>query len=560
VTIQEFKPPGVISESESCDAHLRGNCPFSRIEDWPLHVTPFVIIPSYHRIIEGEMKGNFSVGEHLVSPSLNSISRFGTTSHIEPKAMHVLICLAEKAGQVISKEDLIQSVWARAFVTDDVLTGSVSALRKAFGDSAREPRFIETIPKNGYRLIAPVTWSEVAESISTQKLKELEQVKTTLTAPWSRGYLAKKISIAAVCILALALVMQFVSRSPFETSLATIVRAQDPHLLSRNRETQNPEAFRLYLMGRHYWNKRTKEGLDRAASYFQQSIDKDPTFAMAYAGLADTYNLMDEWGSASPRESFPRGKAAAMKALELDGSLAEAHASLAYVLSNYDWEWTKAENEFQTALRLNPNYATAHQWYAMHLASLGRFKEATIEIQKAQELDPLSSIIGVDAGEILYAEGHYAAAIEQYKKTLEFDPTFAGAHSDLARAYERAGEYRDALEELQKASKLNGVELTQGLSRVYAKSGYRGVLIRRIQLELEERSKGRNGSALEIASNYLALGQRSEALDWLQKAYEDHDSCAVFETASVDFDALRNDIRFEQLSRRTGLTQIHRQN
>jgi DNA-binding winged helix-turn-helix (wHTH) protein/tetratricopeptide (TPR) repeat protein len=507
------------------------------------------------------MRGNFSVGEYFVSPSLNSISRFGATSHIEPKAMHVLVCLAENAGQVISKEVLIQKVWARAFVTDDVLIGSISALRKALGDSAREQLFIETIPKNGYRLVAPVDWANVAASMTMPRTDDSMQARSTLTGSWRPGYLAKRFSIASACILALAFAMPFVGRSPFETSLATIVRARDPHSLSRNHEARNPEAFRLYLMGRHYWNKRTKDGLDRAAGYFRQSIDKDPTFAMAYAGLADAYNLMDEWGSASPRESFPRGKAAAMKALELDDSLAEAHASLAYVLSNHDWEWTKAENEFQTALRLDPNYASAHQWYAMHLASMGRFREATIEIQKAQELDPLSSIIGVDAGEILYAEGHYTAAIEQYKKILEFDPTFAGAHLGLARAYERAGEYRDAMKELQNSSKLDGGgKFTAELSQAYTRSGYRGLLVRRIQLELEERSKGRNGSAAELASNYLALGQKSDALNWLQKAYEDRDSCAAFETASVDFDALRDDDRFEQLSKRTGLIRIPKQN
>ena len=195
----------------------------------------------------------------------------------------------------------------------------------------------------------------------------------------------------------------------------------DEQKLKRN-TTADPEAYTLYLKGRYFWNKRSEEGMRKAIAYFQQAIDRDPGYALAYAGLADAYNLGDDWGSTPPSESFPRAKAAALRALDLDDSLAEAHTSLAFVKANYDWDFPGAEKEFQRAIALNPNYATAHQWYAMYLSPMRRFAEAEREIRVAQDLDPLSLIISLGVGEIFEWERKLRCSLSSVSKDVGARP------------------------------------------------------------------------------------------------------------------------------------------
>jgi tetratricopeptide (TPR) repeat protein len=419
-----------------------------------------------------------------------------------------------------------------------ILEGSIYALRKALHDNARGQRIIETIPKKGYRLVAPVYWISATPTVVTVEPDETEKSKLFV----ANFYRDRRRTIAAAfALFILAVLGTQLLRGP-ALSAPSSQKARIPWI---DRHSPEFEAHQLYVMGRHQWNKRTKDGIERAIAYFQQAIDKDPSYAMAYAGMADAYSSMTEWGSMPPREAIPKARAAAIKALELDNSLSEAHVSLAYVMSNYDWEWTRAESEFHAALRLDPTNATAHQWYAMHLASMRRFTEAIVEIERAQALDPISPIIGLDAGEILYAQGRYPAAVEQYKKTLEFEPGFLAAHAALAKAYERMGRYQEAVEELQKANGHDAFAAT--LDEAYATSGYQAVLKKRISHELDRRFRGQYSSAAELARYYLALGDTKRTLDWLQKARDDRDSCIAFVTATSEFDALRNNQRFHEL-------------
>jgi len=320
---------------------------------------------------------------------------------------------------------------------------------------------------------------------------------------------------------------------------------------SRGGVSVDPEARSAYLLGRFYWNQRTPASLQKAVSSLQRAVHLDPGYALAWVGLADAYNVMPDWNTQTPREAFPRARQAALRALQLDPMLAEGHAALAYTISNYDWKWAEAEREFQIALRLNPDYPSAHQWYAMQLSSLSRFPEAIAEIRKALQLDPTSSVIAANAAEILYAAGMNEAAARQYREVIGLDPHFAQAHAGLARVYERQGKYDEAVEELGKAAEVSDDRaFGAALAVAYSRSGYAGTLRARIAHELQ--SSGRYRSASEIARLYTVLGQKNAALEWLEKARDDRDSCVVFMTATSDFDPIRADARFIRVFNTTG--------
>jgi tetratricopeptide (TPR) repeat protein len=227
----------------------------------------------------------------------------------------------------------------------------------------------------------------------------------------------------------------------------------------KNVNVANPQAYESFLKGRHFWNKRTADGLKVALAYFNQAIDEDPKYAQAYSGLADTYALMGDWQYAvmTPKEAFPKAKAAAIKALELDSSLGEAHNSLAFCLDGFDWDFDSAGKEFRRAIELNPSYATAHHWYAWHLSLLGRYDEAIVEMKKAENLDPLSLVINADLAELLVLAHSYDESILQSRKTIELDPNFGLAHNQLGQGYLEKHMNDEAVAELQKAVQLSGV-------------------------------------------------------------------------------------------------------
>src|SRR5277367_6413457 len=237
----------------------------------------------------------------------------------------------------------------------------------------------------------------------------------------------------------------------------------------------NPEAYESYLKGRFFWNKRTADGLRVALAYFNQAIEEDPKYPQAYSGLADTYALLGDWQYAvmTPAQAYPKAKAAALKAVELDSALGEAHNSLAFVLDGFDWDLDAGGKEFERAIELNPGYATAHHWYAWHLGLLGRNDEAIVEMRKAESLDPLSLIINADLAELLLLAHSYDASIEQSRKTIEMDPNFGMAHNQLGQAYLQKQMYDPAIAELQKAVQLSGDSPTcvANLARAYAASG-----------------------------------------------------------------------------------------
>ena len=316
----------------------------------------------------------------------------------------------------------------------------------------------------------------------------------------------------------------------------------------------NPEAYESYLKGRYFWNKRTAEGLKVALAYFKQAIEEDPKYAQAYSGLADTYALSGDWQYAvmTPKEAFPEAKAAALKALELDNTLGEAHNSLAFVLDGFDWDFDAAGKEFRRAIELNPGYATAHHWYAWHLSLLGRFDEAIAEMKRAQNLDPLSLIINADLAELLVLAHHYDESIAQSRKTIEMDPNFALAHNQLAQAYLQKRMYDEAVAELKKAVQLSGNSPTcvANLARAYVASGKRSEA-EKLLGDLKKRSNPGYSNSPEIAIIYVSLGDTDQAMDWLEKGHQERFNPGVL--LRPGFDPLRSDLRFQRLAHRIGL-------
>jgi serine/threonine protein kinase/Tfp pilus assembly protein PilF len=319
--------------------------------------------------------------------------------------------------------------------------------------------------------------------------------------------------------------------------------------------TENAEAYQLYLKGRYYWNKRTPDDIHKAIENFQEAIEKDPNYALAYAGLADCYQVPAN--RLPPRQRMPQAEAAARKALELDNTVVEAHTTLARVLYAYDWDWSGAEKEFKRAIELNPRYAPAHQWYGAYLSATGRFREASAEEKRAQELEPLSLIMNFEVALGLYQARNYDQAIDQFQKTLELDPNFPPPHTYLPAAYEQKGMFEEAIAGFQR-----GIPVTEGadntltmagLAHAYAVSG-RKTEARRLLAELQRLSEQSYVPAHDLALVYTGLGERDKAFGWLDKASEEHSFNLIYLKTEPRFDPLRSDPRFAELLRRVGLS------
>jgi TolB-like protein/DNA-binding winged helix-turn-helix (wHTH) protein/Tfp pilus assembly protein PilF len=316
----------------------------------------------------------------------------------------------------------------------------------------------------------------------------------------------------------------------------------------------DPEAYEAYLKGRYFWNKRTGDGLKRAVDYFNQAIARDPNYAAAYSGLADTYALLGDWqyGVLTPKEAMPRALSAARKALELDNGLGEAHASLAFCLEGFEWDFRAADREFQQAIELNPGYATAHLWYAWHLSLIGQNREAIVEMKKAEYLDPVSPVVGANLAELLLIAHLPDESMQQSRKTIEMNPSFAFAHNQLAQAYIQKQMFGGAIEELRGAIRLAGDNpiFVANLARAYVGLNQKAEAAALLN-NLKNRSAPTAPFFAEIAMIYAALGDKDEAMEWLEKGYEERFNPGVLERPC--FDALRSDPRFQDLAHRVGL-------
>jgi len=316
----------------------------------------------------------------------------------------------------------------------------------------------------------------------------------------------------------------------------------------------DPQAQDAYLTGRYYWNRRTIEAMRKSCEYFQLAVKRDPAYAVAYAGFADCNNMLGYYNYRSAAETFALGKAAAQSALQIDDGLAEAHASLAFALEYYDFDWVGAEQEYKSAIELNPNYATAHHWYSLYLSEVGRFDEALAEIRHAQQLDPLSPIISNTIAAVYFRSRRYDQAIEQLRKLVDIDPNFVVAHNLLAQCYVEKGLLSEALAEYQKARTIDpeGISVLPAIGATLALAG-RKTEAEHVLHETKEISKQEYVSPFGIAILYACLGDKDMAFEWLEHAYHERDRDLTALKFEPRLDNLRTDPRFADLMRRVGL-------
>ena len=320
----------------------------------------------------------------------------------------------------------------------------------------------------------------------------------------------------------------------------------------------DPEAHEAYLKGRYEWNKWTEEGLRKSIEYFEQAIHKDPAYAQAWAGFADAYQLLGDFGIWPNQVALPKAKAAALKALELDETLSEAHVSLGGVMLHLEWSWSEAEKELRRAIALNPNNAVAHQWVGYYMMVMGRFDEAIAEMKRARELDPLSPNKQNALGAAFYRAGHYDEALQQIREVPDGEVNSELRHRRMAAIYERKGTQEEALAELLAALRVaDKKKLAAVVEQKYLSSGYSEAKktflwgdVRETQRRLKS---GHPALAAGIAADYALLGEKNKAFEWLEKAFQERAMPLIYLKVDDQFDALRSDPRFQDLVRRMGL-------
>ncbi|MCL4523384.1 MAG: protein kinase [Acidobacteria bacterium] len=348
-------------------------------------------------------------------------------------------------------------------------------------------------------------------------------------------------------------VQEEIARDMYEKLSSRLVNAEEKRVTKRS--TANAEAYQLYLKGLYNWNRWTEAGFKKAIENYQTAVEKDSSFAVAYTGLADSYILLSDLGYVSSKEAWPKAKEAAGSALAKDASLAEGHTSAALVKELFDWDWPGAEKEFQRAIQLNPSSAVAHHWYGEFLAKMGRFEEAGQKLQRAQELDSQSPMINATLGWFYFVRHENERATQQLQKTLALDPNFAPARRTLEIVFAQRGMTREALGEWQKALTLSGnPELAASLETDFATTGYQG-LLRDWMEGMKQVAKDRYVSPYSIAQSHARLGEKAPALEWLQRAFDEHDSRLVALKVDPCFDALRTEPKVQELIKRIGLPQ-----
>lgn len=600
-------------------------------------------------------------GTFEVDLQAGELRKDGLKARLQEQPFRILALLLERPGEIVTREELRRTLWpGDVFVAfDQGLNNAVKKLRTCLGDSAENPRFVETVARQGYRFIAPV--AEVGRAPLANPPRRFRALAgigilasaglVILAAYWSFPRLRTPPPPPAVRIALAVLPFDNLSGDPGQeyfsdgltdemiTQLATVnpqrlavlartsamrykhadkgvdeirrelhvdyvvegsvrregqrvritaqlIQASDQtHVWAKTYErdlrdiltlqievaqdiarqvnvnvtpegqvrfarspTLSLEAHEAYVKGRYFWNRRTEDGLRKGIEYFQTVIGEEPGYAPAYDGMADCWIALGWYGHMRPREAFPRAEEAASRALALDDSLAAAHTSLAFVRFNYDWNWPEAERGFRRAVELDSDYANAHHWYADYLSAMGRHEEAIAESERARELDPLSTIINAWLGWRYHIARRYDRAIEQYRRTLEIDPGFAPTRLVLGQAYEQKGMFPEAIAELQQA-----VDLGQGapvyvaaLGHAYAIAGRRWEAERELA-RLRELSRLRYVPAFHVAIIEAGLGRTKEALDWLDKAYDERSPGTVWLNVDPRLDGVRSDPRSRSL-------------
>ncbi len=564
----------------------------------------------------------YEFGPFRVDARERRLSRDGEVVPLTPKVFDILLVFVQNSGHILSKDEVMKLIWPNTAVEQGNLARNVSTLRKALGESPTNYRYVETVPWRGYRFVANVhvVRAELAgsaiDSIAVlpfvnvagdpnleylsdgitetliNNLSQLTQLKVMSRNSTFRykgreteasaagqdlnvqsvviGRVAERDDLLSISVelvdthddsqiwgaqynrkRADIFAMQETIAQEITEKLRLKLTGAEQQRLTRRR-TENAEAYQFYLKGRYYFNKLTFDWVQKGVKHFQQAIEKDAQYALAYTGLIDCYNYL-----AKPAEA----KTAATRALELDQTLGEAHASLAFHRFLYDWDFAGAEKGFKQALELNPNYAEAHHWYAIYLANVGRHDEAMPLGKRAVELDPLSLLMNMTPALIFYLARQYDRSVEVLQKIIDLEPNFPAAHSVLGNAYAQQGMYEPAMAEYQKVLELSkGVAVVETAMKVvvahaYARWGKSSKAIKMLDEVTKASATGTNVSPYSIAGIYAALGQSEPAFEWLNKAYEQRDLQLVSLKVAPTLDNVRSDPRFTDLVRRVGLPQ-----
>jgi DNA-binding winged helix-turn-helix (wHTH) protein/TolA-binding protein len=434
----------------------------------------------------------FTFGDFTVAPKERLFLRGQQPVPLTPKAFDILVVLVRRSGHLVTKNDLLREVWPRTLVEEVNLTVHISGLRKILDREGNGASAIETVPTHGYRFVAPVTMRNA----------------------------------------------EIVLRKHLEAGARELGR----------QPTDNADAYRAYLRGRHEWNRRSKESLSRGIEHFQRAIEIDRRFAAAYSGLADCYAALGYMSFASPTEAFPAAGHNAQKALALDESLAEPHASLGFVKLYFEWDWSGAEAEFRRAVALDPNYASTHQWYSIYLLAVGRKSEALREIRLACQRDPLSVPINSDLGFQYYYTGQYEEALKQLKFVLELEEDFPPAHLWLGRTYHDLGRFEDALAEFCRVDISHPQWPVSMAARGFvAGAAGRHDEAREILGEFERLGNKTYVTPYAIALVHAGLGNNEKALTWLKKAFQEKSHWLVWLRLDPRWNGIRHDARFAEL-------------
>ncbi len=488
------------------------------------------------------------------------LRRNGIRVKIQELPLRALKLLLSRPNQVLAREEFRQALWPDGVFVDfdHGISSAINRLRDALGDSADNPVFIETVERRGYRWIAPTQFPQLQgpveiapKEIEAAAPSEAQKVPQSAVPAARWGWI---LVFPAIALLVVAWSLRSGSRAaragtpPASASMSSTKTASH-HVPSH-------EAEELYLKGRYYWNKRTPDGLNKAVDYFTQAIVSDPNYAKAYVGLADSYNLLREYTPKPATEAYPRALAAARKAVELDDSCSEAHASVAFTSFFGMWDVATADREFRRAIELNPDNAAAHHWYATYLTTLGRHPESLAEIERAQALDPTSTAILADKGFLLYRSGHHDEALVLLKQMEATDPNFVSPHRYLKDLYLTDQDYPDYVAELKKEALLmqdsGELKMARAGEKGLASAGGRGMLENMLAVEnkLYERKQC---SPYLVAQTNAELGNKAQALRYLQMALEKHDEAMVSVAGDAAFNSLHDDPAYRDLLVRVGL-------
>jgi TolB-like protein/tetratricopeptide (TPR) repeat protein len=564
----------------------------------------------------------------------------GVKLRLRGQPLQVLASLLKRAGDLVTREELRAEIWpADTFVDfDHSLHNAIARIRETLGDSSENPRYVETLPRRGYRFLGQV--DEVVSDGSAARPQSRGRRTTShtiqalavlplenLSGDSSQDYFADGMSEALITSLAKIKALRVISRTSAmqykgaRKSLPQIARelnvdaviegsvlrsgdrvritaqlihaTTDQHLWAESYERDfrdilplqgeiarqvanqvkiiltpderarlgstrqvSPEAHEWYLKARYHWSKRSEESVKKAVSYFHHAIDTDPTYAQGYAGLADAYNILGYYNTVPPVEAYPKGRTAALKALELDNSLAEPHATLGVVKRDFEWDWSGAEQEFQRAIELNPGCVEAYHWRATLLSMMGRHNEALQEKKKALAIDPLAVVIRTDLARMFYFSRDYEQSLKHYQAVLDMDPNFSSAHLWLAHVYEQMGSCDQAISELETGMRLSD-DSPYALARLghgYALAG-KVEQARSVLKQLHALSKQKYISPYDIAIVHVGLQEIDAAFNWLERAFEERSLWLGYMNVEPQLDGLRPDQRFQNLLRRVGLVQ-----